>query len=632
MFIIYLLLSSGIFNTPLFTSPEETSVKSEIKEVTVFQSSARVTRRTVPHAVTKNSYIFKLENVSPYFDQNSLQVKMKGDGYISQVKHRKNHLQVDKLSEEIKEMNLLIQSKQDSISEIELVLKALAEHESFLRANSLIRSDHENLKAQNLKDITAFYSQEMKDIIFQRESNNKLIKDLKNQQSKYVAQRNEINPKMKSIPNEILVTLVSERAQNISLETTYQVRNAGWYSSYHLRATDTEAPINLVHFANVYQRTGEEWTDVKLSLTNENDRISKNAPNLTPLNIPSRSYGNKRHGSTGHFNSNHNGNQISGTVVDDTGLPLIGANVILKNTTHGTTTDIDGRFVLTIPPGSSEDIIVSYTGYTNLEVSTKGMTYVNLTLSEGQILEEIVIRGSRKNEARLGYAIQNLESAKPKPEYYDYSIPSSTVSQTQLNFSFVMDTPYSIKDDGKNNEVAIRQIELDASYKYKAVPKLSDKVYLMAYVDEWEDKNLLKGNMNLYFEGAYIGKSLLDPHQLKDSISISLGVDSNIKVERTRDEYFTKKKFMSSKKYTKLGYTINIKSAKSAAIDIEVWDQIPVSIQDDIKVNQKEISPGFILNEKTGIGNWTFKLGAKEQKELKLSFELKYPEHYHFNF
>lgn len=623
MFIIYLLLSSGIFNTILFTSPEETTVKSEIKEVTVFQSSARVTRRTVPYAVTKNSYTFKLENVSPYFDQNSLQVKMKGDGYIAQIKHRKNHLQVDELSEEIKKMNLLIQSKQDSISEIELVLKALAEHESFLRANSLIRSNHENLKAQNLKDITAFYSQEMKDIIFQRESNNKLIKNLKNQQSKYVAQRNEISPRMKSIPNEILVTLVSERSQNISLEATYQVRNAGWHSSYHLRATDTETPINLVHFANVYQRTGEEWTDIKLSLTNENDRISKNAPNLTPWNIPSRSYGDKRHGTTGPFNSNQHENQISGTVVDDTGLPLLGANVILKNTRHGTTTDIDGRFVLTIPPGSSEDIIVSYIGYKSLEVSTKGMTYVNLTLSEGQILDEIVVTSS-------GLGQKNYK--KPKPEYYDYSISSSTVSQTQLNFSFVMDTPYSIKDDGKNNEVAIRQIELDASYKYKAVPKISDKVYLMAYVDEWEDKNLLKGNMNLYFEGAYIGKSLLDPNQLKDSISISLGVDSNIKVERTRDEYFTKKKLMSSKKYTKLGYTINIKSTKSAAIDIEIWDQIPVSIQDDIKVNQKEISPSFILDEKTGIGNWTFKLGAKEQKELKLSYELKYPEHYHFNF
>ena len=53
--------------------------------------------------------------------------------------------------------------------------------------------------------------------------------------------------------------------------------------------------------------------------------------------------------------------KISGTVVDETGLPVIGANVVQKGTTNGVITDIDGHFSLTVP----EDAIleISYIGY-----------------------------------------------------------------------------------------------------------------------------------------------------------------------------------------------------------------------------------------------------------------------------
>jgi len=623
MIIIYLLLSVGLFDLPITSGIEETSIDSKIEEVMVFQNSARVTRRTIPFSATKNTYTFKIENVSPYLDKNSLQVKLKGDGYISQVKHRKSHLHTKELSLEIKTLTGIIKRKQDSIAQIELMLKSLSEHENLLKSNMQIRGSHENLKAQNLKEITAFYSQQIKDILFQREASNILIATLKKQQTKLTLERNEISPKMSSVPNVILITVVSPSAQKVSVEINYQVANAGWFSSYHLRAKDTDSPLALVHFANVYQHTGEEWNDVKLSLTNENDRISKNAPSLQPFYIPSTQNGKNRNVRTSGFYSNSG--TISGRVIDDTGLPLIGANVILKNSTLGTITDIDGHFEMVIPPGVGDRLEISYLGYEKVELSINGLSQIEITMNEGQVLDEIVVTSS-------GYSNKKRKDAKPKSEYYDYSVSSSSVSETILNFSFVMDTPYSIKDDGKKNEIAIRQIELDASYKYKAVPKLSDKVYLMAFVDEWEDKNLLKGNMNLYFEGAYIGTSLLDPHQLKDSISISLGVDSNIKIERDRNQYFTKKKFLSSKKYTELGYTIDIKSAKDSEIDIQIWDQIPISTIKDIKVTQKEITPGFILNEETGIGYWDFKLGAKEQKKLRHSFELKYPEHYHFNF
>ena len=83
---------------------------------------------------------------------------------------------------------------------------------------------------------------------------------------------------------------------------------------------------------------------------------------------------------------------IKGTVVDALGEPLIGANVIVKNTTNGTITDMDGKFTLNIPKNAT--LVISYIGYTEVEVSTAGKTTFNIVLKDdSELLEELVVVG-----------------------------------------------------------------------------------------------------------------------------------------------------------------------------------------------------------------------------------------------
>ena len=58
---------------------------------------------------------------------------------------------------------------------------------------------------------------------------------------------------------------------------------------------------------------------------------------------------------------------ISGSVTDDDGSPLIGANIIVKETTIGTIADIDGFYTLSVPQ-DAESVMVSFTGYTVLQM------------------------------------------------------------------------------------------------------------------------------------------------------------------------------------------------------------------------------------------------------------------------
>ena len=87
-----------------------------------------------------------------------------------------------------------------------------------------------------------------------------------------------------------------------------------------------------------------------------------------------------------------NTRQITGTVIDATGMPIIGANVMVKGTTNGTITDIDGKFTLEV----AKDAIlqVSYIGYMNQEISVGNKSVLSISLQEDtQKLDEVVVIG-----------------------------------------------------------------------------------------------------------------------------------------------------------------------------------------------------------------------------------------------
>ncbi len=103
---------------------------------------------------------------------------------------------------------------------------------------------------------------------------------------------------------------------------------------------------------------------------------------------------------------------ITGTVTDDVGEPLIGASLLVKGSTTGTVTDIDGSYSIDIPTGD-QVLEVSYTGYTTKEVSTSASNILDITLSEGLELTEVVVTGLgiKREKKALGYAVSSVDGA-----------------------------------------------------------------------------------------------------------------------------------------------------------------------------------------------------------------------------
>ncbi|SMC80139.1 SusC/RagA family TonB-linked outer membrane protein [Cellulophaga tyrosinoxydans] len=85
-----------------------------------------------------------------------------------------------------------------------------------------------------------------------------------------------------------------------------------------------------------------------------------------------------------------NAQSVSGTVSAD-GQPLPGASIVVKGTTKGTTTDFDGNF--TIEANATSTLSISYIGYTTKEILVGNQTQINVTLEEGNKLDEVVVIG-----------------------------------------------------------------------------------------------------------------------------------------------------------------------------------------------------------------------------------------------
>lgn len=113
------------------------------------------------------------------------------------------------------------------------------------------------------------------------------------------------------------------------------------------------------------------------------------------------------------------GEKVHGRVVDEKGEAIIGASVLVKGTTNGTITDFNGEFDLAVEKNSV--LVVSYIGFTSLEIRPEGKKEIVVTMKENtELLEEVVVLGyganSRKQDLSASVGVlNNTEELTSRP-------------------------------------------------------------------------------------------------------------------------------------------------------------------------------------------------------------------------
>lgn len=199
------------------------------------------------------------------------------------------------------------------------------------------------------------------------------------------------------------------------------------------------------------------------------------------------------------------------------------------------------------------------------------------------------------------------------------------ITVSEVSAEFKINRTYDIPSDAKPYMVEVAEHTLPATYSYIAVPKVDRDAFLMARITGWEALDLVDGPANVYYEDSYVGESQISTAGINDTLDLSLGRDNDIRVDRKELEDRTSRKIIGSDRKQTMTYEITVKNTTAAPIHLVLRDQVPVSMNDQIKVQVLELSGGD-LNEPEGIVEWPMDLQPGASNKVTLSFEIQHPK------
>ncbi|MEX0290328.1 MAG: SusC/RagA family TonB-linked outer membrane protein [Flavobacteriaceae bacterium] len=139
---------------------------------------------------------------------------------------------------------------------------------------------------------------------------------------------------------------------------------------------------------------------------------------------------------------------ITGTITDTQGVPLPGANVVIKGTTTGAAADFDGNYSITANAG--DVLVFTYTGYTSTERTVGADNVINVSLEEGLALDEVVVTGYTTETKRETTAAVSIVKAEELA-----AIPSGNVEQ-QLQGRVAGVTVLTNGQPGTTSQIRVR--------------------------------------------------------------------------------------------------------------------------------------------------------------------------------
>ncbi len=567
-----------------------TSTKSTIESVTVYKNNARILRKAKANIPAGSSELI-LEQLSQKILINSIQVKISNSNValVSAVP-RINYLKQTEASERFQTIN-------DSLELIARAIKTLTLDEGVVRVakktllenNPLGSGYKEGFTVKEVKEVMEFKRKELAALEKELLALDYQKKALQEQEQILRQQQNALYGARSKPSGEIVLKLQSTANVATDIEVVYVVTDAGWRPLYDLKSEGVGKPLELVYKAHVFQQTGFDWQQVKLTLSSSDPSLSHDRPILNPMQLNLLATTNvttkKKKGNT------YIQYQGSGNVVLESQIQKRDIDFIRHN------------------PQRSISSVVATTATVN-------------ALDEGEAINSNGSRSSSNDVYVDGVRVIGNVSI-PESEIITTEAFTDLLANENHTIDFNLELLQDIPSDGEQHIVEVKRHEMEVDYEYHIVPKLDKGAFLLAKITNYGQYNLLSGKANIFFEGVYLGQSYLNSKVTTDTLLLSLGRDEKISVRREKLKSVQKEQGNFVKEH--LGFEISVRNNKNETIKVTVLDQVPVSKNKELEIKLLE-STSAIFYEPYGSLRWRRDVQKNETLKLKFEYEVKYPK------
>lgn len=585
MLIVFITLSLAV---AVQAGGDKNIVSSVLKSAMVYRSGAELTH-TARVSLNQGNNDLVIDNISNRIDINSLQIGSNANVTILSVEFSTNFLRPEQKLPIVKKLEDSLESVNDDLTKVQVVLKTDQELLDLLKANKEIRGDQTGVSVVELTKMMDYYKS--KTLELQNE-----ISRYKEKEVKLIALSGKINRQIKEEEQKnnktigkLLLQLYCPLAGQYDFTISYVTPAASWNPSYDLRVENINKPVSLAYKAKLSQSTGIDWEHVKLALS---------------TSVPSQ--------------HNH--------------APEIKTWFLAYNNVYSM---LQGRMpglAVAPAPAALDDVVV--VGFGAMKKEEEEKEQEKLYVVNGTVISKDEFN---KIEKRAIKSMEVLKDAQATAIYGSRAAAGAVVvtlkemgdyvnvKDNELNVVFDIDLPYDVPSNGKEQNVNLKDFKIPANYKYYSVPRLDKDAYLVGEIVNWEALNLLPGEANIIFEGTYIGKTSIDANSVKDTLNLTLGRDKRVVITREMLKDFSSVKFLGSNKRQTFTYEITVRNNKKEAVQMELRDQYPLSTNKDIEVELLQ-ADGASLDKETGILTWKPQLAPGEIKKYRVSYSVKYPK------
>lgn len=590
------------------TRKTQSGIKTQIASVIVFPRGARITR-AADISLKPGEQEIVLLGFPTNIDAESLVAATEIPGAkITAVTSELSYSDNSSGREAAQELAMRIDDHGNKITAINKQIVDLGRYSSSLKsASQLLDETSTTLNIESAMRDADFIYDELQRIGAKIRQLKKELQREKLEQQIVASEHRKLQSYNQASSRTVKLKVFAETSASGNVNISYGVSQASWRPSYDILVDASNKKTQLVAYGVVSQQTGEDWSNVPVTLSTARPSLSADLPEFKKVLISERFQAPKK--SPGFL-----GSYVSSSSFD-------------SSPGKGTGTGSHARSA----PVSREDaqrLVVSNArgNYVQLSDGRTVGNVQNIRFQDGNYVFEnagVLEKVSARDVLGIRQIAVETETTRNPVEADRLRDPSEYLRG--LDFRYDLARSETIPSTGTQHRYLLSTETFAGDFYYQLVPAINDNAYQMLAVENKRFRPILAGPANIFYGADFIGEMDLPYTQRDGKISIPLGVDPRISVERQKTNDIDTVGTFTHSRRNRVSTEIIVRNRTPESIRIVCAEAVPQSVTSRIEVSAPDFSPKAQFDKETGIARWNETLKPDASLKLDVRYTLEYP-------